>query len=170
MAVGKKYDYPPLLAPGRHFLSIDEIHSKFLSGPLATEERRTAFNRFDEVVKLLTSERICCEVWLDGSFLTEKPDPKDTDVTVILEREVSEKIQEDQKDLLNRIENGILIEGLDSFLFVRLKHDDNGYGDDELDPAYSWGEQYGSQHDKQYLKGFVVLRLGENHVGLRLCC
>ncbi|MBO6856457.1 hypothetical protein [Roseibium sp.] len=169
MAIGRKFDYPPLLPPGRHFVDLMSVKKMFLDTQKNTNERRNAYYRFEVLVQALMEAAINCEIWLNGSFLTEKPDPSDTDVTVILEKDVASSLSQTQRDIIDRIEQGRFLENLDSFVFVRLLRDDEGFGDDFVDPAYTWGEQYGCQNDQQYLKGYVVLRLGENHVGLRIC-
>jgi len=133
------------------------------------KRRRSLFHLLEEFIQALLVAEIACEVWLDGSFLTKKDEPSDLDVTAILEPDVSEALSDDQLSLIDKIADCEFAEDVDSFAFVKLRRDHTDYGDEYLDPAYSWGQQYGLECSERYVKGFVVLRLRETHVGLRIC-
>lgn len=169
MGIGKKHDYPPLLAPGRHKFSLTEIEEIFVRPFQMPAKRIHLFQRLEEIIQALLISDITCEVWVDGSFLTEKPDPNDLDVTVILEPDIGEALSSEQTELIETLAEGRFADDVDSFVFVKLRRVDPNFGSEALDPAYSWGEQYGLECSERYLKGFVVLRLRETNVGLRIC-
>lgn len=169
MGLGKKHDYPPLLAPGRHVMSVISVKQLFVN-PFKDSERRVhLYNRLEEFIQALLVSGIACEVWLDGSFLTEKKEPSDLDVTVILDADVGESLTDAQNELINTIADGEFAKDVDSFAFVKRRRDDPYFGDEMTDAAFSWGQQYGLECSECYLKGFVVMKLRETNVGLRIC-
>ncbi len=82
-----KYDYPPLLAPGRHFLRLSDIEefcvARFQEAARAYREK--LFYSFEDFCQRLLVAHIPCDVVVDGSFLTEKPQPSDVDVKVYID-------------------------------------------------------------------------------------
>ncbi len=161
MGVGRKYDYPPLLAPGRHIMTLDQVEAQFVKAFPGNRRRISLFQSFEEFVQAILLAGFPCEIWLDGSVLTEKEEPGDVDVTVILDKDVSDVLTPEQEEVVKAITNGQMGNNVDCFLFVRYPRHDARFGDEGLDPAHSWGEQYGLECSEQWLKGFVVLRLRE---------
>lgn len=169
MGVGKKFDYPPLLAPGRHTLSLSEIKAKCADAFPNSARRRHLLQCLEKFVQAYLTSGICCEIWLDGSFLTTKPDPSDLDVTVILDADVPDLLTEEQQRLIDDTSQSRFADDVDSFAFAKRRRDDPYFGDESLDAAYSWGQQYGLECSENWLKGFVVIKLRETNVGLRIC-
>lgn len=72
-------DFPPLLQAGMHSMTLEQIHAVAVV-PFPNNQRRN-----DLHAKLLTwvgalqALQIGGTLWLDGSFLTEKPGPGDID-------------------------------------------------------------------------------------------
>ena len=64
----------PVLPPGIHDASIDEIEVRFATTP----HRRWLFEGFRRVAQALTDAG-CSTLYLDGSFVTAKPHPGDYD-------------------------------------------------------------------------------------------
>lgn len=168
MPIGRKFDYPPLLAPGRHYFSLAQVKERFVDPFPDHIGRQGTFHRLESFVQQVLVADFPCDVWLDGSFLTEKPDPSDLDVTVIIDSDVSQTLTADQSALVEAIANAQIGDGIDSFAFVRLPRDHPNFGDELADPAHTWGEQYGLENSDEWLKGFVILRLRETGVGLRI--
>jgi Family of unknown function (DUF6932) len=169
MGIGKKYDYPPLLAPGRHTMTLAEVEAVCVTRFQNNQRRRHLFHRLEEFIQAFLVAGVACEVWIDGSLLTEKPEPDDLDVTVILEPDVSEMLTNDQQQLVDQAAECGFGHDIDNFAFVKFRREHPSFGDENLDPAYSWGHQYGLECSEEWLKGFIVLRLRETHVGLRIC-
>jgi hypothetical protein len=70
-------------------MALAEIEHKFVLSFPEPGRRRHLFHRLEEFIQAFLVAGIPCEVWLDGSFLTEKEAPGDLDVTVILDADVS---------------------------------------------------------------------------------
>jgi hypothetical protein len=103
--VVRKVDWPPLLAPGRHYMSLIELRrygvDRFEGKAFAHRER--IFLSFEGLIQELLVAKIPCQVRVDGSFLTEKPDPDDIDAVVALDFDVSEMLSDDQRIIIDRI-------------------------------------------------------------------
>ena len=64
-----------VLPPGIHNATLEEIEQRFATN----EKRRTLFEGFRRSVDALYNAG-CAAIFLDGSFITEKPEPGDFDV------------------------------------------------------------------------------------------
>lgn len=64
----------PVLPPGIHWATLDEVESCFANN----EIRKRLFSGFARVVGALHYAK-CQTIYLDGSFVTGKPDPSDFD-------------------------------------------------------------------------------------------
>ena len=168
MGVGWKYDYEPLLAPGRHAMTLDQIEALVVKRFPGNRRRLTLFQRLEQFVQDVLRLEIPCEVWLDGSLLTQKADPDDLDVSVIVDKEVVDALCTEHYATVKMITEQ-REDGVDAFLFVRYPMHDPLYKNELMDPGHYWGECYGLEHSKQWCKGYVVMRLRETHVGLRIC-
>lgn len=80
-----KPEFPTLLSPGFHQYQLSELHATFVA-PFTESVRRSmllaGLLQFIEELKALS---IRGELWFDGSFVTEKCDPDDIDLVVILD-------------------------------------------------------------------------------------
>ena len=63
-----------MLPPGIHTATVDEIEARFATSP----ERRTLFDGFKSGCAALAAAG-CTALYLDGSFVTDKPAPGDFD-------------------------------------------------------------------------------------------
>jgi hypothetical protein len=103
--VSLKFDHPPLLAPGRHFLSLQEIE-RLCVHPFqgqARDRRERLFYAFEEMIQQLLIARLPCEVFVDGSFFTAKLDPSDVDCLVAIEHSVMQILTQDQRLLVDAL-------------------------------------------------------------------
>ena len=164
-----KIDYPPLLAPGRHYMTLQEIQNTCVE-PFFGEERahrKKLFYALEEFIQKLLVARIRCDVFLDGSFVTRKPFPDDVDVIVSTELAGYERLSEEQLNLLDSVNRDGFILGVQSFSMVRYPREHERFGSAaDLGNA---GEAYGVEHGQQWLKGYIVIRLWETDVGNRIC-
>lgn len=149
-------------------MTLWDIKAAFVD-PYPGGPRIGLYHWLEELVQAVLRVGFPCEFWLDGSFLTEKPEPDDLDVTLMVEPDVAAAFTVEQSALVDQISERRFADCVDSFVFVRRRRGDPHFGDEALDPANSWGEQYGLECSEQWLKGFVVLKLRETDVGLRIC-
>lgn len=76
-------DFPPLFAPGFHDLERDDLEPRFLEPFESRKQRAHLLNGLALFLAELEGLGIEWEIWLDGSFSTRKPEPKDIDILVI---------------------------------------------------------------------------------------
>lgn len=75
-----KPEFPPLLSPGFHLMTLDDVTRLCVDEfPLSTT-RAPIMDGIAHLCETLDNEGIQCDAWLDGSFLTQKIDPRDVDV------------------------------------------------------------------------------------------
>jgi len=89
MGAGKD-EFPPLLAAGLHKITAEVLKKATVTDfPLSTT-REGLWKNFEFVLGALAGAGIPCDIWVDGSFLTKKIDPKDVDFVVDIPIEVAE--------------------------------------------------------------------------------
>jgi hypothetical protein len=100
-----KPEFPPLLQPGLHEMSVDDLKAVVVDGfPLSTG-RETLWTNFLGIVHQLKTVGISCKIWIDGSFLTKKIEPDDVDFVVDVPAHVADNPTPAQKALLNELGN-----------------------------------------------------------------
>lgn len=75
-------EYDSLLPPGIHDITELEIDNHFLSAFKTSITRSKLIDGLHQFLAALRSCGVPCEVWIDGSFSTKKPDPNDIDLVV----------------------------------------------------------------------------------------
>jgi hypothetical protein len=166
---GHKFDHPPLLAPGRHFMTLSDVEALCVhrfSG-LARSKRARLFYGLEELVQNLLQVGLRCSLFVDGSFLTEKDLPDDLDVLVNIDLDVMTNLSIEQRILVDAINQLQYIDNVDSWAATSYPRDHRYFGT-ALDIGNA-GDAYGLEHSKFWLKGIAVLTLGETDVGLRIC-
>jgi hypothetical protein len=165
-----KHDHPPLLAPGRHYMSLAAVEALCVhqfSGA-AFECRSQLFYAFEGFLQLLLAAKIRCDVFCDGSYFTKKPEPDDLDVIVSIEHGVHASLSAEQMDLLDEINgNSTLAPGVDASALVTYPREHPYFGT-ALDLGNA-GECYGIEHGQVWLKGYAVIRVWETDVRNRIC-
>jgi len=84
--------YPPLLDPGFHDGDLDRLKELCVDPFDQHTERDRIHGRFSEFCNRLQEFEVSFEVWVDGSYLTEKPKPNDVDVVVFAEKKVLDRL------------------------------------------------------------------------------
>ena len=77
-----KDEFPPLLELGFHRMSLQEVHNLcVVPFPRSTTRSAIMFG-LSNVIHRLNESRLALELWIDGSFVTQKLNPDDSDVAV----------------------------------------------------------------------------------------
>lgn len=166
---GHKFDHPPLLAPGRHIMTLAEIETLCVHRFTGTarSKRERLFYGLEELIQNLLQVRLRCSIFIDGSFLTEKQHPDDVDVLVNIDLDVMTNLTSEQRVLVDAINQLQYIVNIDSWAATSYPRGHRNFGT-ALDIGNA-GDAYGIEHSKLWLKGIAVLKLGETDVGLRIC-
>ena len=79
-----KVEFPPLLAPGFHGMTFEELHDLCITPFLyrGDHARMKVMDGIKSLVGKLSDAGVVGDVWIDGSFLTQKIDPDDADIIV----------------------------------------------------------------------------------------
>ena len=85
----EKPSFPPLLTAGFHDMDSDGIKSLCVDTFPKSVRRSMLYCNFIQLIeqfKLVNQQCLCfSEVWIDGSFTTEKPEPDDIDILVVVD-------------------------------------------------------------------------------------
>jgi hypothetical protein len=113
----------------------------------------------ERFVDLLRSQNIVCDLWLDGSFMTEKLDPNDVDVVLHVHSSFYENGTDNQQALLDLVLTADFKSDYfcDAFLCWEYDKSDELYWDGEWWRAY-WIRQFGFSRGVQ-TKGMALIQL-----------
>jgi uncharacterized protein DUF6932 len=107
------------------------------------------------IIERLVSERVYGELWVDGSFMTEKIDPNDADIVLLLRAEAYESYSATQRAvvdwLLSNLKQSHRVDSYVGFAYP-LGHASHAEG--EFMRAY-W--QYGFDRDED-MKGIAAVQ------------
>lgn len=82
-----------VMDPGIHEFDMQQFHDIFVHQFTTSERRQEIFNSFIDFLKNLMNGYNIQEVWIDGSFVTEKVNPNDVDLILFFEVEDYVKIR-----------------------------------------------------------------------------
>lgn len=155
-------EYKPLLATGMHRMTVAEFEALCVGGFPASNTRRQIFSGMLALLGQLSNAGLSGEVWVDGSFVTEKPEPKDCDLVVCANGVQLDSGPAALKDLVRRsfdTEKGIIKATLhcDAYLFpdYPVVHKLGGV---TLTYREYWTRQFGFDRSKRP-KGIIQLSL-----------
>lgn len=151
-------DFPPLLPPGRHDMSLEGLRALCVTSfPLSTTRSRIMAG-LEAIVAKLESEGIVGELWIDGSFLTHKMDPADADLVLRVEAEVYDNGTDEQRETIDWLGSNLSSSHrCDSYVFLVWPHAHPNYWIGEYMEAY-WMRQWGFSRELT-MKGIAVVLL-----------
>lgn len=165
---GKKFDHAPLLAPGRHVMSLAELEHLCVApfSGNARQRREKLFYDLEICIQAILEARLPSDVIVNGSFLTEKPEPCDIDAKIYIANDLFDQLSRAQQILIANFNDPAYSKNLqiDVSPTYPRGHKDYGCAAD----LRGEGEDFGIEHAKQWLKGYAVLLVWETNVGLRI--
>lgn len=84
MGLAWKDDFPPLLPMGFHPMTLAQLRVLCVDRFPNSITRASVMDGLEKVVLHLNKSGIQMEVWVDGSFTTEKLNPEDSDIAIRL--------------------------------------------------------------------------------------
>lgn len=160
---GDDPEEPPLLAAGFHYLTLSELRSLCVDAErfsLSTR-RSMIMDGIATVVRRLVEAWIVGELWVDGSFLTEKINPDDADIVVRCGGGIYNEGFPEQKSALDWIISNLKDEcHCDSYHLFEYWPGHPLYGEGEFNRAW-YMSRFGFMDDGSTgdFKGIAVLRL-----------
>ncbi len=76
-------EYPPLLSPGLVDVPLDDLEATFATGFPDPRARLDLIQHLRNFIGILQGLGITGTLWLDGSFVTQKPHPGDVDCLLL---------------------------------------------------------------------------------------
>ena len=161
-----KIAHTPLLAPGRHYMTLTELRRATVDAFPDSTRRPMLFAELARLHSDLIGAGAICELWIDGSYLTAKPEPDDIDLCFSAFSDDFRLLhQQVQMQIWHSLDGGKQYSPyLDTYVCFRFLRGDPRVNADTTD---YWSEKWGVGWDS-FLTGFVVLKLGETDVGLKL--
>ena len=154
MAHDDKEEFPPLLQAGFHKKTMLELRQLCVDGFPQSVRRPKIMEGLDQVVWELSDLKLIAEVWVDGSFLTQKIEPDDSDVVVCIKEDFLKTATREQNIWLREFQKNR--KGFkDKFycdLYIHVEYD---HATSEWMRAY-WVRQYGFSRNNE-MKGIVVI-------------
>lgn len=165
MAGANKPEFAPLLAPGRHVMPLDAL-SQLCVAPFTTSATRAPLMaKLEAFVVKLRQHVVVCDLWIDGSFISEKIDPEDIDLTFVVHGDVYDSLSPALQAEIHGFDDGEhLRPDLHGFPIVTrpMGHQNHVVMESLVrNMAQWWCVARGG-----WLKGMPVIRLGETDVGL----
>lgn len=74
--------YPPIFPPGFHQMTVDQLEATFVAPGFNTPLRRRLTTQLGLFVGTLARLGVHGDIWINGSYATKKPDPRDVDVAL----------------------------------------------------------------------------------------
>ena len=90
-----KFNTHGVVEPGLHRYSLEKFKKEFIDSFPASQSRKCIFDEFIILLQKLTVNYQPTEIWLDGSYVTNKLNPNDLDLLVFLNVEDWIKFNED---------------------------------------------------------------------------
>jgi hypothetical protein len=152
-------DYPPLLDLGFHPMSPGELRALCVKPFPLSKTRPGIMQGIDSLVERLIAERVYGELWADGSFLTNKIDPRDVDMVLLLRGEAFEGYSDAQRTAVDWLLYGGLKDSLKVDSYVDFEYPDGHprHAEGVYMRAY-WTKQYGFDSTGVPARGIAVIR------------
>lgn len=155
MASQTKEEFPPLLPVGFHPFDVAGLRRLCLSRFPGSLTRQRIMSGLEEVLSLLQQNQIHGEVWINGSFTTEKLNPDDSDIVLVVDASVARAFSPQQRAFYTRFANSDFKPQYccDNYAMIR----------DTSDPRNDWViaywlRQFGFSRANE-MKGLAVVQL-----------
>ncbi|NIA71115.1 hypothetical protein HBA54_21175 [Pelagibius litoralis] len=159
--MGAKAEFPPLLLDGLHKMDLASLKTLVVDGFPKSARRLPLWNNFVTIaVDTLSSLKLPCEIWVDGSYLTQKIDPDDIDFVVDFPISVTSNISVPQKQFIEQLAANDFHNPhkLHSFVMFSAPIGHNYYPKSELSHS-RWKKDFGQSLTKKKPKGIAVLEV-----------
>jgi hypothetical protein len=153
-------EFPPLLQPGLHKMSVDELKTKVVDAFPLSGKRPQLWQHFIEVLDQIKKAGLKGEIWVDGSFLTEKINPGDVDFVFDVPVHLLEKPTPQQEELLHKLaDKGFKkTERLHTFVMFSAPVVHSQYAE-SVRLHTQWQKDFGFSYVDKTPKGIAVLEV-----------
>lgn len=147
-----KIDHPPLLDPGVHIFTLQQLRERFVDPFRQNGRRLELLSRFTMLISRIRDIGIPCDIWLDGSFVTTKEEPDDLDVVVFISRIAINGLSKEKLAMAYELQNRPL---------MRARYACDIYVEpaDEQERRIYWVEKMSKGHNGVSNKGIAIIRI-----------
>lgn len=150
----EKIDFPPLLAGGFHPFTLEELRRCTVDDFPESRRRPELFSALSVYLELLSNTGLKADVWIDGSYMSEKPEPEDIDMVVSFDPVSARAMPESARPVvMSLLDTNFVSARFHLHLFRVNQQDAEGV-------AY-WSRLFGTMRDERTPKGMALLRV--NH-------
>lgn len=162
MASSSKPEFPPLLSVGLHTMSVSDVRDMCVGAFPLSSTRDEIMGGLETLIGELDGVGVPTEVWIDGSFVTQKVDLEDVDVVLCMQGEAYNNGTQEQRDTVDVVANVNLKPPLhcDSYVFFEYPESHPLYWQGQWERAY-WIKQFGFSRGEEY-KGIARVGVGES--------
>jgi hypothetical protein len=153
-----KPEYPPLLSVGFHEMTVEQIRDICVTNFPLSKKRKGIMDNLEHIISCLSLVGIVADVWVDGSFMTEKIEPEDSDIVVCIENGVYDNGTLQQRDTIEWINSNLRADLLcDSYVHVEYPIGHPSHSEGEWLRAY-WIKQFGFSRGEEF-KGMALVKV-----------
>jgi hypothetical protein len=158
MSEASQEEYPPLLSPGFHYMTVSEMRKRYVEAFPLSSTRVAIMDSLIAITARLVNSWVVGELWVDGSFVTEKIDPEDADIVLRIGAGLYNDSLPEQREAIDWIISNLKTSHrCDSYILMEYPSSDPLYPIGELDRSY-WHRQFGFSRELDY-KGIAVIAL-----------
>lgn len=149
-------DYPPIFPLGFHCLSMADVERMCVDHFPLSVGRRALMNGLTTFVQRLIDSAVTGEIWVDGSFATEKIEPKDVDVLLRCQGALYNNGTADQRAAINWvIDNQKPTLRCDSYVLMEYPEGDPLYEEGLWWHSY-WHTKWGFSREEEPKRIIVI--------------
>lgn len=148
------------LPPGFHDWTFEEAGERFVRAFTESRTRARIWSGYSKLCNELLTIIDECELWLDGSFVTFKPNPGDLDLLVVAEKSDLDRLPEASYRRFRELVDGSGTRAryaCDSYLLKKVSSDDPWYDEYRARRKY-WMGEFGFDRD-DHPKGIIRVRV-----------
>jgi hypothetical protein len=124
----------------------------------SSKNRPAIMDNLEHIIDSLSRVSVVADIWVDGSFLTEKIEPEDSDIVVCIQHHVYENGTAHQRDAIDWINSNLKKTLLcDSYLHVEYPAGHPLHTTGEWMRAY-WIKQFGFSRGEEF-KGMALIKI-----------
>lgn len=153
--------FGPLFPAGLHAITPDELYKICVEAFPLSVTRKPIFTNLLEVIQSLTARSIFGDLWIDGSYVTTKFNPRDVDLVLCVSSNLYDNCSTEQLAVFEWFESDALHTDYrcDGYISIEWPQGDPLYASGVATRDY-WSNLFGHTRDG-FEKGIPVIRLTE---------
>jgi len=123
-----------------------------------SKTRNEIMTYLESIITALSKKEVVAGIWVDGSFVTRKIDPKDSDIILHIQGEFYDNAPPQQKQIIDWVNSNLKVTHLcDSYVYFEYSQGHQWYSISERMKAY-WIKQFGSSRTGE-VKGMALIKV-----------